>query len=155
MLELEIPGKGVLSLKHLVLDFNGTLAVDGRIVDCWDRLDALQKYLQIHVVTADTYGNVQKQIAPKNYTLHVLGPASQDQAKLAYIQKLGARHCVCLGNGLNDVLMLKQAGLGIAVLQKEGAASQAILAADVVVTNFLDGLELLLYPLRLKATLRN
>jgi len=60
-----------------------------------------------------------------------------------------------MGNGRNDRLMLQEAALGIAVIQTDGAAKEAVLAADVVVTGILDALALLLYPLRLTATLRS
>jgi soluble P-type ATPase len=50
--------------------------------------------------------------------------------------------------------MLKEAALGIGVIQAEGAAVEAILAADLVTTSVLDALDLLIHPLRLTATLR-
>jgi len=33
MLVLDVPGRGRIGLSHLVLDLNGTLAVDGRVPD--------------------------------------------------------------------------------------------------------------------------
>lgn len=39
-------------------------------------------------------------------------------------------------------------------MQEEGAAVEALLAADVAARNIVDALELLTHPLRLKATLR-
>jgi soluble P-type ATPase len=50
--------------------------------------------------------------------------------------------------------MLKQAALGIAVMQTEGMAREALLAADVVTPGIFEALDLLLFPDRLKATLR-
>jgi len=42
MLEIDIPGYRALRLVHLVLDYNGTLACDGALVDgVGDRLAAL------------------------------------------------------------------------------------------------------------------
>ncbi len=32
MLTVTIPGKGTLKLKHMVLDFNGTMACDGTLL---------------------------------------------------------------------------------------------------------------------------
>ena len=32
MLEIEIPGRGTYCLRHLVLDVNGTIAVEGQLV---------------------------------------------------------------------------------------------------------------------------
>jgi soluble P-type ATPase len=46
------------------------------------------------------------------------------------------------------------AALGIAVIQAEGAAPQTLCAADVVVREIGDALDLLVQPKRLAATLR-
>ena len=70
------------------------------------------------------------------------------------LKHLGASLTVCIGNGRNDCLMIEAAALGIALVQREGAASAAILAADVVMSDILDALDLLISPLRLIATLR-
>jgi soluble P-type ATPase len=51
--------------------------------------------------------------------------------------------------------MLKEAILGIAVIQEEGAAVESLVAADIVTRSILDALDLLLRPLRLTATLRS
>jgi len=50
--------------------------------------------------------------------------------------------------------MLLEAGLSVAVLGDEGASVQALCAADVAVRHICYGLDLLLHPLRLVATLR-
>jgi soluble P-type ATPase len=58
MIEIDIPGFGELSLEHLVLDYNGTLAIDGYPVPGIEfRLQALSERLKLHVVTADTFGS--------------------------------------------------------------------------------------------------
>jgi soluble P-type ATPase len=62
---------------------------------------------------------------------------------------------VAIGNGRNDWLMLREAALGIAVIQREGAASKAIRSADIVMTDIHAAFELLLKSQRLIATLRN
>ena len=62
---------------------------------------------------------------------------------------------MAVGNGRNDRLMLKEAALGIALLQAEGAAGEALLAADVVAPDILAALDLLLAPDGLIATLRS
>jgi soluble P-type ATPase len=59
-----------------------------------------------------------------------------------------------LGNGSNDMKMLEASGLGIAVIGREGAAISAINNADITVCSVVDGLDLLLKPDRIKATLR-
>jgi len=59
-----------------------------------------------------------------------------------------------VGNGANDRLMLKEAAIGIAVLQEEGLAVTSLLAADLLVKNVLDVFGFFRTPDRLRASLR-
>lgn len=155
MLDINIPGAQPLRLRHLILDYNGTLACDGSLLKgVAERLRILAKLLEIHIVTADTFGSVRTQVAHLPVHLAVIPPEKQAQAKAAYIDNLGPANSVAIGNGRNDALMLQQATLGIAVMQTEGAATAALLAAEVVTPGIIDALDLLLHPDRLKATLR-
>jgi len=155
MLVVEIPGTGELRFGHLVLDYNGTLAIDGNLITgVADRLRGLAPALQVHVVTADTFGRAQAELVGLPCILSVLPPGDQDVRKLEYIRALGAEQVVAIGNGRNDRAMIEAAALGIAVIQAEGTAVETLLAADVVVSSVLDALDLLAAPLRLVATLR-
>lgn len=155
MLAITIPGAETLHLEHLVLDFNGTLACDGRLLDgVSEALVRLASQLEIHVVTGDTFGRAREALQGLPCRLVVLQATGQSQAKLDHVQRLGADRVACIGNGRNDRLMMRAAALGIAVLQTEGAASQSLMAADVVTRDVHDALGLLLQPLRLAATLR-
>lgn len=155
MIEISIPGYRTLQLDHLVLDYNGTLAVDGHLLaGVAEMLAHLSTRLQIHVLTADTFGQAQQALAGAPCRISILPPGEQDVGKLNYVEQLGPARTVCIGNGRNDRLMLQEAALGIAVLQTEGAAVQTLLAADVVAPNIVAALELLANPLRLVATLR-
>ena len=156
MLTFDIPGYKVLHLAHLVMDYNGTLAVDGKLVDgVADRLNILSRDLEIHVITADTFGLVQQQMTGLPCKVSVLGKDNQAEAKLNYVRELGLEQTVCIGNGRNDRLMLKSAALGLAVVLAEGIAGETVLAADIVCRSINDALDLLLNPLRLTATLRS
>ena len=86
--------------------------------------------------------------------LQIIGQGDQAAAKLALVQSLGAAQVAAIGNGANDRLMLQAAGLGICVMGAEGAATQSLMASDVVVRSSTDGMDLLLHPGRLAATLR-
>jgi soluble P-type ATPase len=155
VIEINVPGGTRLRLSHLILDYNGTLACDGTLIPgVAERLTVLAEHLDIHIVTADTFGSVRSQVAHLPVQLQVIPPENQDQAKAAYIENLGSNNSVAMGNGRNDALMLKQAALGVAVVQTEGAALEALLAAKVVTPGIVDALDLLLHPDRLKATLR-
>jgi soluble P-type ATPase len=156
MLDIDVPGFGALRLRHLVLDFNGTLAIDGRpLPGVRSRLTRLAGALEIHVLTADTFGKARTGLKGVPCSKVILDRRPLDRAKASYVRKLGARRTVCIGNGRNDRLMLGAAALGIAVVEGEGAAGAALDAADVVVTGARQALDLLLRPKRLLATLRN
>ncbi len=156
MLSIVIPGAKDLKLEHLVLDYNGTMACDGELIEgVADSLKVLARDLQIHVVTADTFGKAKSRLQGLPCQLVVLPAENQDVGKLQYIQRLGPEKTVCVGNGRNDRLMLKEAALGIAVIQTEGAATETLLAADAVCPDILSALALLTEPLRLRATLRS
>ena len=155
MLTIDIPGNKVLKLSHLVLDYNGTLAVDGSVISgVRERLNTLAESLTVHVITADTFGKAAENLKNINCRLTILDKGNQQQQKADFIKKLGEQNTVAIGNGLNDALMLKEASLGIAIIQQEGAAFKTLQSADVVINNITDALDLLLNPMRLKATLR-
>jgi soluble P-type ATPase len=155
MISIEIPGFGSVHLEHAVFDYNGTLACDGEISDqIRDLLRRLQPHLQIHILTADTFGKVKKHLQGEPLTIHILETGGEAQQKLAYIERLGVDKTICYGNGNNDLLMLKQARIGVAVTGAEGSGSAALHAAHVVVRDIKEGIGLLFQPLRLKATLR-
>jgi len=155
MLELRIPGREPLRLEHLVLDYNGTLAADGLLLPgVAERITELAGRLAVHVITADTFGIASMELSALPVSLHIIGPKDQAEAKLALVQSLGPEGVVAVGNGANDRLMLERAALGICILGVEGAATGTLLAADVVVRQATDSLDLLLRPGRLAATLR-
>ncbi len=155
MFSANIPGFGTLSLAHLVLDYNGTLALDGGILPgVPERIAALAGIMTVHVVTADTFGTVAAALVGLPASVTVLSPGPEDAAKLAFVRSLGAASTACLGNGRNDRLMLKEAALGLAVVGAEGACLDAVLAADAVFTDIRDALDVFSKPGRLVATLR-
>jgi len=156
MIEIDVPDFRTLRLQHLVLDYNGTLAVDGQLLaGMADMLTRLAQRLQIHVVTADTFGMAAAQLAGLPVQVLVLSPVSQADAKLAFVTGLGPEHVVAIGNGRNDRKMLEAAALSIALIQREGGAVEALVSADVVAPSIADALELLQNPKRLIATLRS
>lgn len=156
MLNLEIPGFGTLRLEYLVLDYNGTLALDGNVLPgVTARLGLLERDLQIHILTADTFGVAKAELSEIPFVrLTILETQGQAEAKRSYVQKLGSRSTACIGNGRNDRLMLQEAALGIAVVESEGAAGDALRAAHIASRDIVEALDLLIHPLRLIATLR-
>ena len=155
MIEIDVPGRGALRLSHLVLDVNGTLAVDGILIDgVPERLAALRERLTVHLLTADTHGGQAAMDRQLGLTAHRLAPGGERAQKADFVNQLGAAGVVAIGNGSNDAGMLEAAALSIAVIEREGASGEAIAAADVVVAGVANALDLLLNPRRLTATLR-
>lgn len=155
MIELTVPGRGLLELEHLVCDVNGTLAVDGRLFDGLPRILAnLRDRLTLHLLTADTHGRqalIDRQLGLQAVRLQ---PGNEASQKAEYLRGLGAERVVAIGQGANDALMLKEAVLGICVFSAEGVAVETLLAADIVVADIFSALALLEKPLRIVATLR-
>ena len=155
MIKVDIPDYGTLELEHLVLDYNGTLARDGQgLPGVPEALRALEGKIEIHVITADTFGSAAAGLKGLPCGLTVLDSGRQAEAKAAYVRGLGAAKCAAVGNGRNDRLMLKEAALGIVVVQEEGASAETLANARVVCRDIRDALGLLLNPQRLVATLR-
>jgi len=156
MIEIEIPGNKTLKIVHLVLDYNGTIAFDGALIDgVKESLDELSQMLTVHVITADTFGSVKKALEDIDCNLALIPLDRQDVAKQEYVKNLGCEKTVSMGNGANDRLMLKASALGVAVIQEEGAAFETLALADIVCTDIKSALSLLNNPLRLIATLRS
>lgn len=155
MIELNIPGRGMVQLEHLVSDVNGTLAVDGRLIDGVSRgLLALQDRVRLHLLTADTHGRQETIDQQLGMTAVRIPPGQEARSKAEYVERLGAERVVALGQGANDAGMLRQAAIGICILSAEGAAVETLTAADLVVPDILSALGLLENPLRLVASLR-
>ena len=155
MIELNIPGRGLIRLRHLVTDVNGTLAFDGVLLTGVSRaLLALRDRLELHLLTADTHGRQAEIDRQLGLDAVRIARGGEAEAKAAYVNQLGAEAVVAIGQGANDAAMLEGAAIGIAVLSREGLAIEALTRADVLVPDILAGLELLEHPLRLVATLR-
>lgn len=155
MIEMTIPGRGILRIDYLVCDVNGTLTVDGKLVDSVTHaVTILKDRLTIHLLTADTFGTAALLERQLGVPVTRLVPGGEAQQKLEFITRLGCENVAAIGQGANDELMLKSAAIGICVLSREGAAASTIQSADLVVPDIQSALELLEKPLRLVATLR-
>lgn len=153
-INVDVPGWRSLHLEHLVLDLNGTLALDGALLPgVSEAVQFLADRVSCHLVTADTFGTANQLFGPLVEVARI-DSGGEGEQKQAIVEGLGAGRVAALGNGANDTLMLKAAALGIAVLGPEGAAPQALMAADVVTTGPLEALGLLTNLDRLRATLR-
>jgi len=155
MLKVDVPGSGELCCEHLVLDLNGTLTLDGQLIEgVAERLGLLRRALSLYLLTADTRGSAAALGEKLGVAVQRIASGDEGRQKRAFVQSLGAEKVVAIGNGRNDAEMLAAASLGIAVIGEEGAAGPTILAADVVCRHICDALDLLLIPIRLVSTIR-
>ena len=155
MIELNIPGMEQIELEHLVCDVDGTLAVDGKLQDGLVRgFSILKDRLNLHLLTEDTLG--VQEIIDRQLNLEAvrIQPGDEDRQKAEYVNRLGADRVVAIGQGANDVGMLKAARLGICVFSSEGVAVETLLIADLVVPDINSALDLLEKPLRIVSSLR-
>ena len=150
-----MPGQRVYRLEHLILDLNGTIALDGSIIEgVPERLNLLRRSLSIIVVTADTRGTARGLGQRIGVKIHKVDPVDEKAQKSKLVHRLGNEITASSGNGSNDSWMLKESILGICVLGAEGASAEAITSCDVLVPNINAALDLLIRPDRLIATLR-
>lgn len=155
MIEINVPGKGIFQIEHLVSDVNGTLAIDGGLIEGVSRtLRELNDRLEIHLLTANTHG--RQEMIDRQLGLRAVRIDSGDEGaqKAEYVHKLGAERVFAIGQGANDAAMLEEARLGVCVISQEGTALETLLAADLVVPNIQSALDLLEKPMRIVASLR-
>ena len=147
-------GQEPLEIDFILLDFEGTLASDRRVhPKAKDRINLLSKRTKIYILTKEEKILVEEVLKKVKAEIIYLMEGEASQQKLDLLRQLGASRTVAIGNGVDDVLMIEEAGLGISVMGKEGTFSEAMKKADVVFMNILDALDFLLKPLRQKATL--
>lgn len=155
-MKVNIPGKQEIEIKNIVFDYNGTIAIDGKLIDgVKENINELSNKFNFFVITADTFGSVEQELKSVNCKIIKIEKSLQDISKEKFIKELGSNTALCVGNGRNDKLMLKEAILGIAILQDEGICTQTLLNSDILVKSILDVFEFLNDKNRLIATLRN
>lgn len=155
MIEMTIPGRGLIRLENLVCDVNGTLAEDGKLIPgVAKKFEQLSDRLKIHLITADTLGKQAKIDDQLNLKAIRVTPGDEARQKLDFIKKLGSETCASIGQGANDALMLKEAAIGICVLSAEGTSAAAMASCDIVTRDIISALDLLEKTQRIQATLR-
>jgi len=154
MITIPRPGQTNLEIEFILIDFEGTLASDRRVhPKAKDKINLLSKRTKIYILTAEEKERVEEVLRKVKAEIIYLTQGESSQKKLDLLRRLGPNRTVAIGNGMDDVSMVEEAGLGICVLGKEGTSSEAMKKADVVFMNILDALDFLLRPLRQKATL--
>lgn len=152
---IEIPGRETLDIRHIIFDYNGTIAIDGKVINgVTAKIQKLAGLVEFHVITADTYGTVEKELEGTQCNVVNLSRSNDFKSKTEYLNFLGAQHCLSVGNGFNDSALLKESKIGIALIQDEGVCVETLMAADIACKSIMDAFAYLETPNRLKATLR-
>ena len=154
-MQLSIQNFGEIDIKYLVFDYNGTIAIDGKLIEnVAENLKKLSNEFEIYVITSDTHGSAVKNLQNLPVKIKILTSDNHTKEKEEFVNSLNASNVIAVGNGNNDSLMLKTAKIGVCILQEEGASSKALLNSDIVLKDIKDFFEIINKPKRLIATLR-
>jgi soluble P-type ATPase len=103
MIKFNIPGHGDYSLEHLVMDVNGTLAVDRQLIDgVAEKIASLRDEVTIHLLTADTHGRQAVIDQQLGLTAIRITPGNESSQKADYVRRLGREKVAAIGQGAND-----------------------------------------------------
>ncbi len=156
MIIYEITGREDLEIKNIVFDYNGTIAKDGKLIGgVKELINSLTEKTDIFILTADTYGTVEKECKDIQARLLTFPRENAGESKREIVEKLGGNNTLCIGNGYNDIAMFKEAIISIAVMEAEGVSAKLLIEADLVVRSIIEGINILLNKNMMKATLRN
>ncbi|WP_409227604.1 HAD family hydrolase [Gudongella sp. SC589] len=157
MLKLEIQGyEDPLEIENIVFDYNGTLAVDGRMSrETREGISRLGSAgFNLTVLTADTFGTVKDECSGLPVEVRVFDKGNAEESKRRIVSQLESGRTAAIGNGRNDMAMLGEARIGIAIIGQEGAFTGLLQSAHIAVTSIEDAIGLFLNPKRIEATLR-
>ncbi|MGE5403829.1 MAG: ATPase P, partial [Candidatus Saccharibacteria bacterium] len=110
MLVYDIPGRGVLTVENLILDLNGTIALDGVLVPgVKARIEKLREKLRIFLVTSDTFGTGAGIADDLGIHATVVDQYRGGDDKLRFVREIGSQVTAAIGNGTNDGPMFSEA----------------------------------------------
>src|SRR5438874_1885320 len=114
-MRFEIPGCDPLEIDTLILDLNGTIAIDGVLVEgVRERIAALlEQRLRIVLFSGDTQGNAGAIARELGIEVRVTKDAD---AKAAEARTLEPGRCAAIGNGRIDLELFKTVRLRILTL---------------------------------------
>lgn len=155
MIHYEIPGMKPFDIKNLCLDYNGTIACDGSLIKgVKEKILLLKNKLNIYVLTADTYGTVEKECKKLGINVRKFDRENAAVCKKKIIKSLTGK-TISFGNGLNDIKLFDNSYISVCIIGQEGMYSKLIPHSTIVVKNIIDAFDLLINTNRMKATLRS
>ena len=156
MLLYEVPGRNNIEIENVVFDYNGTIAVDGKILEGVEELLLdFKDDVDIYILTADTYGTVKKECINLHAEVLTFPNGNASEFKKNIVKELNGEKTICVGNGFNDISMFKESVISIAVIEGEGASGLLLRHADIVTRSILEAIEIILNKDKIKAVLRD
>lgn len=154
MIIIQRPGQTNLEIEFILIDYEGTLASDGRVHSkAKDKINLLSKRAKIHILAKGATEKIEERLKKLKAEVLFFTEGEASVGKLDLLRKLGPEKTVAIGNGVDDAPMMEEAGFSICLIGREGASGETLKRADLVVTDILDALDFLLKPLRQKTTL--
>ncbi len=152
-MNISIPGHEPFAIETIILDLNGTLTIDGVVIEgVRERIAAIREQgMRLFLFTGDTNGNAAEIARELQLEMRV---TKDSAAKAEEAKKLNPETAATIGNGRIDLELFKTVRLRILTLQAEGVHPHTLLASDIIVPSINDALDLFLKPKRLVATLR-
>ena len=157
MKKIDIPNYGEIIIENVLFDINGTLQFKGEInKELIEKFTELKLHYNIFLVSSDTRGNLVDIAKQLDVDYIKINPQdiNDSEAKNNELKKLGNDKTVCIGNGQNDSLMLKNAVLGLVIIGSEGASIKSIMNSDVAFPDPISAIDFLLDEKTMIATLR-
>ena len=93
MLEIDIPGRGTFGIRHVVCDYNGTIAVDGHLTEgVASRIREITEFARVSVLTADMFGTVRTECDDLPVDVRVFARDDASACKATIVRELGRVH---------------------------------------------------------------
>ena len=147
------PNKETINIENIVLDLNGTLAVNGRVSEKTKQLVLELKQLKYRVVliSGDIRGNAAEIAKELDLELFL---GANSFAKAEQMQRFDKERTAAIGNARIDIGTFQNAKISIATIQSEGIHTGILQYVDVLVPTIEDALGLFIDVKSLEATLR-
>lgn len=147
------PNKEIINIENIILDLNGTLAVNGQVSEKAKKLVVKLKQLgyKLILISGDIRGNAKTVAEELDLGLY-LGANSSEKAK--QMKRFDKEKTAAIGNARIDIGTFENAKISIATLQSEGIHSGILNYVDLIVPSIEDALNLFIDVKSLEATLR-
>jgi soluble P-type ATPase len=146
-------GQEQINIENIILDLNGTLAVEGQIADTTKALIIQLKALSYRLVliSGDIRGNAADVAKELGLDLF-LGTSSPEKA--LQMQQFDSEKTAAIGNARIDIGTFQNAKISIGTLQGEGIHVGILKYIDILVPSIDAALKLFINTKSLEATLR-